>query len=418
MIRIGNRGFQFIGLESAVEALARSLKNLVSLESEEVSLLEATGRILYEDVHATRDRPRENISAVDGYAVKHVDVLGASLYNPVELKLAGSLRPGSKPNEVHVKPGTAARVQTGAPIPHGADAVVMDEDAEVRGDVVVVYKQVAKGENVIYSGEDLKRGELIASKGTIAGPGIVAALAASGVSRVRVYRKIRVSVIAVGDELVEPGSDAAQDKEFNATAYLVYSQLTRDRIYEPRYYGIVPDDAKLLEEAIFQEIERGADVVITTGGTGVSESDVISELAAKHVVVFRGVKMRPGRPTSCTVIGGKPVLHLSGFPVASWVGYEMLLRRATILWLLLKGFERPQIEATLARRLPNPAGYTSVIRVSVEAKNGEYRAEPYMLRGSGVISSLFKTNGYIVVPENVEGFEKGSRVRVYLHAYW
>lgn len=407
-----------INLEEAIDRLTKVFAETIRLDVEEVHILEATGRILYDHVYAEYDQPKANISAVDGYAVRSLDTIGASPYNPVELTVKYALRPGQNANQVYVESGTAVRVQTGAVIPSGADAVIMDEDAELRGGKLLVYRQVAEGSNIILRGEDIQRGGIVGYEGQVVGPAMIAALAASGVKSVKTYRKLRIALIAIGDELVEPGSGLVPGKEFNSSAYIVYSQLIKDWIYEPKYHGIVPDDPVLVEEAIMKEVERGADVIVTTGGTGVSEDDVVEQVMMKHKVVFRGVRMRPGRPTSCSVIGGKVVVHLSGFPVAAWTGYELLMRAAVRRWLDIKGFERPSVYARITRRLPNVVGYTTLIRVQVKNMDGEYYAEPYMLRGSGVISSLLKTDGYVVMPEDVEGYEKNTKVAVFLHTYW
>ncbi|MEM1668752.1 MAG: molybdopterin molybdotransferase MoeA [Thermofilaceae archaeon] len=407
-----------IAINEAVNKLASVLAEAVELESEEVDLLEAVGRILATDVYSPQDRPRANVSAVDGYAVRSIDTVGASPYNPIELIIKYYLKPGQDAQGFTVERGVAARVLTGAPIPEGADAVVMDEDVEVRDGKVVIYKQVSEGSNIVYRGEDLKQADLVGSKGQVVNPAMVGAFAAVGIKSVKVYRKVRVALIAIGDELVEPGSSTTLGKDFNSTVYIVYSQMIKDWIFQPTYYGILPDDPVLVEEAIVRGIEKGADLVITTGGTGVGEGDVVEHVMKKNTVVFRGVRIRPGRPTSCSVVSGKPVVHLSGFPVASWTGYELLIRPAVQRWLGIKGFERPAIRATLTRRLPNVAGYTSLVRVQLRELHGEFYAEPYMLRGSGVISSLLRTNGYVMIPEDLEGYEIGSKVTVYIHTYW
>lgn len=408
----------FVSVNTAVDLLASAFSKTIKLDAEEVELVNAVGRVLCEDVYARRSRPLVDLSAVDGFALRSSETTGASIYNPVEFRVKGVLKPGDHPQSLCLEPGTAARVQTGAPIPCGADAVIMDEDVEIRGDSILVRRPVPRGFNVIFRGEDLAEGDIIGSSGTIISPSIVAALATTGVYKVRTYRRIRVSLIAIGSELVEPWTKPELSKEFNSTSYLVYSQLLKDWLYEPVYLGIVPDDPNSLEEAVLRAVERGSDLVITTGATGIGEADVVLRVARKYRVLFRGVRMRPGRTTSCSIIGNKVVLHLSGFPVAAWTGYEMLLRPAVQKWLELKGFERPFVYARLTRRLPGTIGYASLVRVKLVGSDGEYAAEPYMIRGSGVISSLLKTNGYVVIPENVEGYDKGNRVKVYIHTYW
>jgi len=406
----------FISVNEARNKVTSILSKKAVLDEETVSIVDALGRVASEYVKSPINKPRADLSAVDGYAVYSLDTVGASLYNPVELVVKGVLRPGEDPGKVCVEPGYAVRVLTGAPVPCGADAVVMDEDVQVRDNTILVLRPAAPGANIILKGEDLSENSVIVEPGTVIQPAHIAALASTGVSKVRVYRKIRVSLIAIGDELEEPGSPLNSGKEYNSSTYMVYSQLLRDGIFSIKYAGIVPDSAEAILHAIKNEILRGANVIITTGGTGVGETDIIPELLEKYSLpVFRGVKMRPGRMTSASLIHDKLVLHLSGFPVAAWAGYELILRPAIIEWIGIKGLQRPVIYAYLSRRVPNISGYTSIVRVTLTVKNGDYYAEPYMLRGSGVVSSLLRTNGYIIIPENVEGLEEGERVPVYLY---
>jgi len=407
---------ELIDVGEAIRRLVDALSRTLHLDVETVNLTNAIGKVLAEEVYATIDRPGEDISAVDGYAVRSLDTVGASYYNPVELTASRSVKPGERPAFPCIEPGVAVEVYTGTPIPCGADAVVMSEDVEVRGDRVLVYKPVAGGSNIIFKGEDFKKGDLLATRGTLIKPALLAALAANGVDKVKVYRKINVSIIAVGDELVEPGKEAPPGKVYDSSTYIVYSSLVRDLVFNAKYSGIVPDDVDAVANAVAREFERGADVVITTGGTGVGRHDIVVDFVKRHgEFVFRGVKLRPGRPTSSSVVGGKLLLHLSGFPIAAWTGYEVLFRTAVIKWLGVSGLERHSVYALLTRRLPNVAGYTSIVRVNVFERHGELYAEPYMLRGSGVISSMLRTNGYVVLPENVEGFEKNTRVKVYFY---
>jgi len=406
----------FISVEEAQNRLLRVLNERVSLSTEHVHIVNSLGRVASELIRAPISRPRTNLSAVDGYAVRSLDTTGASIFTPIELIVKGVLKPGEDPGKMCIEPGYAIRVHTGAPVPCGADAIIMDEDVKIQGSTILVQRSVAPGSNIIFRGEDINEGDIIVKPGLLLQPAHIAALASLGINVVHVYRKIKVSLIAVGDELIEPGYSLNYGKEFNSSTYIVYAQLVRDSIFQVRYTGIVSDDVETILATIKSEFERGSDIIITTGGTGVGETDKVSELSGKHSsFIFRGIKMRPGRMTSASLIYGKPVIHLSGFPVAAWAGYELILRPAIAKWIGIEGFERPVVYAYLSRRVPNISGYTSIIRVTLTIKNGEYYAEPYMLRGSGVISSLLKTHGYIVIPENTEGFEEGEKVPVYLY---
>ena len=406
-----------ITVDNAIKLLANYLKELVILDVETVNVLDAVGRVLAEDVYASIDRPEEDISAVDGYAVNSLDTTGASYYNPVRLAVKVVYDPLKKQGNLCVEPGTAIKVHTGWPLPCNANAVVMSEDVEVKNGFITVHRPVAAGTNVIYRGEDFKRGELLATRGTVIKPPLIAALAASGIDKVKVYRKINISIIAIGDELVEPGKEKAPGKVYDSSSYIVFSMMQKDGVFNVKYPNIVRDDVNELEDAVLREFERGVDVVVTTGGTGISESDIIADFVEKRgKFIFRGVRMRPGRPTSSSVLDHKYLLiHFSGFPVAAWAGYEVLFRMAVIEWLGIRGLDRLSIYARLSRRVPNVVGYKSIVRVAVFEHGGEFYAEPYMLRGSGVISSLLRTNGYVIIPEDVEGFEENTRVKVYMY---
>lgn len=408
---------KLVTVDDAIQKLSEALKETTKLDTEIVDLIRACGRVAAEDIVAEFERPPKDISAVDGYAIRAVDVVGASQYNPAELTILGEIiRPGQDASSIYLKPGYAVRVQTGAEIPAGADAVVMDEEVEVVGNKLYVYRQVAEGYNIIKRGEDYGKGEVLLRKGEIISPHAITAIASTGIPSLRVYRRIKVSVISIGDELVEPGSRLEVNKTYNTTSYLVVSYLQRLGLFDVRYLGIVPDDISSLRKVIDRETEKDADIIITTGGTGISESDIVSELHQyADKVIFRGVKIRPGRPTSSMVYNGKVVLNLSGFPVAAWSGLEIILRNAIMHWIGIVGWERRAIYAILSRRVPNVVGYDSIIRVKVREYNGSFYADPYMLRGSGVISSLLRTDGYIVIPRDIEGYEKGTVVKVFLY---
>ncbi|MEM1628683.1 MAG: molybdopterin molybdotransferase MoeA [Desulfurococcaceae archaeon] len=402
-------------VDECVWKLVDVLNRTIELSIEIVPIKYALDRVMAEDVYAVLDKPCRDSSAVDGYALYSDDTIGASHYNPVELTIVGYHRPG-KPVEECLTRGTAIRVHTGSFIPCGANAVVMDEDVVIKGDKILVSRPISPGSNILKRGEDFRKGDIVASKGSIVTPFIMASIAANGISSVKVYRKIRVSIISIGDEIVEPGSNCENCvKTYNSTTYLLSALMSRDRIFEIVYQGISPDNVDEVFDLI-NKIQSNTDIVITTGGTGISESDIIYDLVKRYGKwIFRGVKMRPGRPTSCSLINNIPIIHLSGFPVAAWAGYEAIVRPAIFRWLGVKGLERVIIYSRLKRRVPNNVGYRSFIRVSLERVNNEYLAEPYMLRGSGILSSLLRTEGYIVIPEDVEGYEKDSIVPVYLY---
>ncbi|MGC9011909.1 molybdopterin molybdotransferase MoeA [Thermogladius sp.] len=409
MFTLGVKGIkELVSVREAVSRLAKVLAK-IELDVEEVEVLEAYGRVLASDVVALVDHPGFDRSAVDGYAVVSSDTYSASMFNPAELEVVEAPAIG---------PGKARPVSTGEPLPSGADAVVMEEDVKRVGGKILVYKPVARGSNVSRRGEDFASGEVLVRAGTVLDFRKIPIIYASGHSTVRVFRKLRVGVVTVGSEVVEPGPDTAslgRGRVFNSTAYVVLSYLRRLPFIEARYYGVVPDDLGLLADFVARALALN-DVVVTTGGTGPGETDLVYDLVeTRGAWVFRGVAMRPGRPTSASVIDGKPVLHLSGFPLAAWVGLEGVFRPALVEALGLKGFSNQVVYAKLTRRLPNQAGYTTFVRSTLTTGVGGLPlVEPFMLRGSGLLRSLAETNSYIRLEEGSEGFEEGDVVPVYL----
>ncbi|MET1159574.1 MAG: gephyrin-like molybdotransferase Glp [Thermoprotei archaeon] len=410
--------YRFLGeLVSVDEAIEKAVNMLGGLELGvvEESVWSACGHVLAEDIIAGFDHPEYDRSAVDGYAVIAEDTYGASPLNPVRLRVVGILRPGDTPNKHSIGHGEAVEVSTGAPLPRGANAVVMAEDTSRDGEYVDIYRQVAPYANVSRRGEDYTKGEVLVSKNTLLRPWHLGIIASTGVDKVKVYEKIRIAIFTTGDEVVEPGYRRVAGKLYNSTGVLVKNYLEEIPFAKPLYYGVYPDKKSILENVLLRLIEDHH-VVVVTGGAGISGQDVIQDVVEKHGTwVFRGVAMRPGRPTSLALVDNKPVFLLSGFPVAAWTGLEALVTPILYRLMGLNPPVKPTIRAVLTRRTPNVIGYRSYIRVRVWRENGNYYAEPYMLRGSGVLSSLVKTNGYLVIPEDNEGFEKGDEVDIVLH---
>ncbi len=407
-------GRVFGELVSVWEARRRALGSvsLVFPGVEEAGLVDAVGRVSAATYRARVDSPPMDRSAVDGYAVRSADTLGASSTNPVVLRLVGRVEAGEEPRCV-VEPGTCCEIYTGAEMPRGADAVVMYEDTGRRDGFVEIYRPVPRYGNVSRRGEDYSAGDIILGEKTVVRPWHAAALASQGYASIRVYRRLMAGVIVTGSELVEPGEPGGGI--YNSTGYMVLGLLRETGVAEPRYHGIVGDDAEKLARVIEKSL-REDDFAITTGGTSLGGRDVVPDaidmLGGRWV--FRGVALRPGKPTSLAIIGDKPVFILSGYPVAAWTGFKAVVEPVLHGLLGVEPMPEPSIEAVLTRRLPNPVGYTSYVRVRVEPCGGMICATPFSVKGSGLLSSLTSTNGYIVVPEGVEGYEKGEAVRVYL----
>ncbi len=403
---------KLISVDEAVNRVAGVLPKHPPLR--DVDLVNSLGYYSAEDIVARIDMPEFDRSAVDGYAVRSIDVQGASINNPVLLKIVGTMKPGDMPDKHVVGPGEAAEIHTGAPLPRGADAVVMYEDTMRVGDEVEVYSPVSPYANVSRKGEDFSKGSVIVPRGERIKAQHIGIIASNGIDRVRVYGRLSAAIISTGNELLEPGKPYIEGKIYASTGYLVKAYLEETGLFKADYLGIYPDDYDAIREAIEYATWR-YDIVLTTGGTSVSESDVVRDVVEDlGEWVFRGVAMRPGRPTSLALVSNRPVLMLSGYPVATWTGLELILRRAMINKYGLRGLERPVAVAVLRRSLPNRVGYTSLIRVRLIIGDNTIYAEPYMLKGSGILSSLSRSNGYVVIPGNIEGYPEGERIVVRL----
>lgn len=402
---------KLINVDEAIEKTVKAI-NRIDLRVVEKDVFNSLGYILAEDVYASTDQPPFDRSAVDGYAVISTDTYGASYTNPVKLKIVGIMEPGDDPSKVCVKRGEAVYVSTGSPLPLNSDAVVMHEDAEAVDNYVYVYKPVPKYGNVSKKGEDYRAGELLVGKNTVLKPWDLGFIASNGIRYVKVFEKIRIGILCVGDEIAEPGEEISGGRLYNSTGVLVKNYLDAISFVESKYYGVVEDDKDKIF-SVLEEMARENHVMVTTGGTGVSDNDVLRDVVDENgVFIFRGVAMRPGRPTSFALMFGKPLLMLSGYPVGAWTGLEALFTPILYRVLGLKLPTKPLVRAKLMRKVPNRVGYRSYIRVKLVEKNGEIIAEPLMLKGSGVLSSLVRSDGYIIVPENVEGFESETLVDV------
>jgi molybdopterin molybdotransferase len=372
-----------------------------------VPLDEALNRVLARDVIAQGDLPRFYKSAVDGYALRAEDTTGASQFNPVTFNLTEFAEIDSK---------QAKQVWTGNPLPKGADAVVMIENTKRSDGKLEVWVQLAVGGNVSKKGEDVKKGENIMKAGTHLKPYHLALLAAMGNSKVKVVEKPRIAILATGNELAEVGSKPSENQIFESNRIML-SAMCRELGVEPVDLGIAKDDADEIAEKLKIGLQN-CDAVITSGGTSVGGLDLVPDVVnnfGKPGVVVHGVALRPAMPTALAVLDGKPVMILSGNPVAAIIGFEVFARPLICKMLGMRREEpRPLVNAVMTRKVATTLGRKTFVRVRVTQKNGEFLAEPVSARGSGAISTMTRGNGFVIVPENREGVTEGELVTVRL----
>jgi molybdopterin molybdotransferase len=367
----------------------------------------ALNRVLAENVVAKVDVPRFNRSAVDGYAVNAGQTVGATQFKPKVFQLTNTSR---------IDVGRAKQVWTGNPIPGGADAVVMLEDTKLVKDRVDVWSQLTPSENVSKRGEDIRKGDVAAEVGTRLKPQHLGLIAALGMSKVKVFDKPKIAVLATGNELVELGNRLEGSQIFD-TNKLVLSALCSDLGAEPLDMGIARDDVDEISERLRIGLEK-SDVIITSGGTSVGGSDFVPDAVnrvAKPGVIVHGVAMRPAMPTALAAANGKPILILPGNPVAAIIGFEVFARPLICRMLGMKRVEpRLTVEAKMTRGIATALGRRNFVRVRVFRHDDGLLAEPISARGSGMISTMTKANGFVIVPENREGLEEKEPVSVQL----
>jgi len=405
------RGFaSYVRLADALRVVLSRVK---PLGLEVVPFDRAIGRVLAEDVISKVDVPPFDRAAVDGYAVRARSTFRASENKPVRLHVVGSVTIGES-TRLRVKEGTAAKIMTGAPIPKGADAVVMVENTEAGDDYIDTRVPLPPGKNVSARGEDVQAGARVLRRGKRLKSHDVGMLVSIGNLNVRVFRRPRVAILATGGELRQPGTRLKAAQITNINSHSLAAAVTSCGGL-PRQLGIVPDKTAALRKALLKAARQ--DLVLVSGGSSVGERDLVPDVIAERgELLFHGVAMRPGGPTAFGVIKNKPIFALAGFPVASLVAFDMLVRPTVHKMQGLpadRGFFR--VHARLSRKISSTLGRMDVVRVKLQFGEKGLVAEPIRVTGSGILSSMTNADGFVVVPEDLEGFREGSLVEVELY---
>jgi molybdopterin molybdotransferase len=399
----------FRELKNVDEALNIVMKIFGSknFEKEELKLSEALDRVLAEDIISDIDIPPFDRAAVDGFALKSYETFSANPYNPAVFKIKGIIEAGVENEEIEVREGECYAIYTGAPIPKGADAVVMVEDCDFNENFVKVKKSVAKFTNISLKGEDIKKGEIIMRKGQLIRPWHIGVLSSIGRKKVIVYRLPIIGVVSIGDELVDYEDKLTKGKIIDSTRPMIIS-LLREIGCNVIDKGIIRDDYNEILNSL-SELSNNVDMIITIGGTSLGGKDLVPKVIKD--IVFHGLAIKPGKPTGFGIFNEKPVLMLPGYPVSALVGFECIGMPLLSHWRGKK-IERKKIKAILSRRVPITPGIRHFLRVSLKKIDNKLIAEPIALTGSGLLSSITKADGIIIIKENIEGLEEGEEVEV------
>lgn len=389
------------------EALALAKGHAVPVtRTESASMLDASGRVAAEEVVSRISVPPFSRSAMDGYAVRAEDTYRASKLGPISLRRLEVIYAGSVPKRT-VGKGQCGEIATGAMLPKGTDAVVMVEDTESDGEIVLVYSPVHPGQNVSKKGEDIKPGTKIVSKGDLLNPSKIGALAALGKEDVRVFSKPLVAVIPTGSEIAELGRPLKPGQVYNINSYTL-SSVIRANGCDALTLDIVCDHLADLEQVVRDNSE--CDMLVFSGGSSVGERDIMLDvLEGNGKVVFHGVAIKPGKPTLFGVVGRQLVFGMPGYPTACLSNAYILLAPVLRKMARLPDKSQEFVEAKMGKRVVSTTGRTQFLTVKLE-KGVAHPA----FKESGAITSMAFADGYVVIPADVDLLEKGETVRVYL----
>ncbi len=375
----------------------------ITLNKESIPLEEANMRVLAEDIEVLVDVPPFDRSAMDGYAIIAEDTSDVSSSNPLYLEVIEEISAGSI-SKHDLNHGQAIRIATGAPMPAGSNAVIMEEDIQQIDNKIKITKKVAFNRDVALKGEDLKKGEIILREGQILGPHHLSVIASSGYNRVKVFKKPDVGVVITGNELVEPTIELEPGKIPNSNRFALKG-IVEDSLAVPHVKHCGDDFNSMINE--LQKYTEKYDVVITTGGTAISKGDVVVDATSMlGEVLFHGVAIKPGKPVGFGVINNKPVFMLSGYPVAAAVQFDIFARNYILkMQNIIKKFDL--IKCTAGDDIRSARDKCNVIRAKLEGNT------VYPIRTkAGINKSIVMSNCYIFADEDTGNIKKGEECSV------
>jgi molybdopterin molybdotransferase len=402
---------------SVTDAQKCILESVNLLAAESVGLEQSLGRVLAEDVRANRDLPPYDVSAMDGYALRSADLANI----PAILEVIEDIKAGDMPGKT-VKVGQSARIMTGAPVPQGADAVIRVEDTQsLSEDKVQINAAVKPGNDIRMQGEGMRNGDVVLTAGTEITPGVIGVLATVKQAQVQVYRRPRVAILSTGNELEDMDDPVDPNKIPNSNSYALMAQVQALGI-EPDLLGIARDDPDELEEYL----QRGLrfDVLLVSGGTSVGVHDYVRPTieALGVQMKFWRVAMKPGhpvafgiRPSSATATHAETIVFgLPGNPVSSMVCFEQFVAPALHRMMGHQRLFRRTMAARLTHNVKHRPGRTEFVRVTLAKEEGGYAATSTGAQGSGMLLSMARADGLLVVPADSTGLAAGAAVTVQL----
>lgn len=392
------------------EARSMILDNVQPVGTERIHLLEATGRVLAEDICAPWDLPLWDNSAMDGYAVRSADCTNI----PCNLTVTGFLPAGARTDGVSVEPGCAVRIMTGAPTPAGCDAVVPVEETDNGGQTVTLLQPVSQGQHIRFRGEDVAAGVVFARAGTIIRPPEINMLAGFGLALVPVYRRPSVAILSTGDELVELGRTPGPGEIINSNT-LSLAAAVQEAGGIPRIIGIARDN----RESHLEKLREGlkADVLITSAGVSAGDCDlvrdILEELGARQL--FWKIGIKPGGPTAFALHGTTPVFSLPGNPVSTMITFEEFVRPALLRMQGQQRVLRPFFKVVLREGLKKKAGKVQIVRLRLEQADGRWYGSSAGNQQTAILKTMVDAQAIAVLPAESTSFCAGDEVNAHFY---
>ena len=379
---------------------------------EKVPLEQALGRVLAEDVVSRINNPPLDNSAMDGYALIAEDIQSATPENPVKLEVVEEIAAGYTAKGI-LQPGQAMRIMTGAPIPAGANAVLMQEDTKKDGKIIFCEDRADVEENIRKAGEDVKIGEVVLKKGIPLSPAHIGMLAVVGRSQIAVSQRPIVAILSTGDEILELDETPEGPQIFNSNGHMLAAQI-KSAGGIPLYLGIAKDTEKDLMEKF--EWALKADIVVSSGGVSVGDYDLVKSSLQKmgQDMLFWKVAMKPGKPLAFGRIGKIPIFGLPGNPVSSFVSFEQFVRPSLRKVLGCSDLSHKTVQAKLTRTIHKKPGRLHFLSSIVSWTDGEYTVTPAGEQGSGILKSAANANSLLIFPLEADEIKQGQEVAVQL----
>ncbi len=384
------------------EALDQILSQIEFKGVEKIPLDQALGRVLAEDIVSRINNPPMDNSAMDGYALIAEDIQSATPENPIKLEMVEEIAAGYTAKRV-LRPGQTMRIMTGAPIPTGANAVLMQEDTQKDGNSILCLDKADVEENIRQAGEDVKVGDQVIKKGTTLTPAHIGMLAVVGRSQIAVGQRPVVSILSTGDEVLELDETPEGPQIFNSNGHMLAAQI-KSAGGIPIYLGIAKDTEKALMEKF--EWALKADIVVSSGGVSVGDYDLVKASLKKMG--------QAGKPLAFGHIDKIPIFGLPGNPVSSFVSFEQFVRPSLRKVLGCSDLSHKTVQAKLTRTIKKKAGRLHFLSAIVSWTDGEYTVTPAGEQGSGILKSAANANGLLVFPLEDEKIEEGQQVAVQL----